>query len=287
MHCSKEFVRYELVGDGRVRAIFSDGSDDFGDLLVGADASNSRVRRQYLPTIQRYEVGVLNIAGRYPLTPATERALPTALTDGSLNNVVPPHSDWMFASAWRSAHSTSADDNYVVWAYVAARTTYPADIDTLDGAALRDLVLNRIHRWSALLRTLVQNSDAATLARVPLRSMPQLAAWPATQITLIGDAIHNMTPMAGIGANTALLDAATLTRALVESRERSAPTEAAVGAYEEAMRAYANRAVALSAKNSLRAASPDQLSRFAFRTALRVAGVVPPFRRRMFASANK
>ena len=47
----------------------TDGGTAEGDLVVGADGSNSRVRHQYLPHLRRLELGVLNIAGR--VLPAT------------------------------------------------------------------------------------------------------------------------------------------------------------------------------------------------------------------------
>ena len=46
LHTGAEFVDYEVMSDGRVRADFADGSTASGDLLVGADGANSRVRRQ-------------------------------------------------------------------------------------------------------------------------------------------------------------------------------------------------------------------------------------------------
>jgi 2-polyprenyl-6-methoxyphenol hydroxylase-like FAD-dependent oxidoreductase len=63
VHWDKTFVRYELRSDG-VRAYFADGTHADGDVLVGADGSNSRVRHQRLPDLQRQDLGILNIAGR-------------------------------------------------------------------------------------------------------------------------------------------------------------------------------------------------------------------------------
>ncbi|MDT7670996.1 MAG: hypothetical protein QOC74_3779, partial [Pseudonocardiales bacterium] len=125
--------------------------------------------------------------------------------------------------------------------------------------------------------------DPGTVAPVPLRSMPPLHPWPASSVTLLGDAIHNMTPMAGIGANTALRDAGVLRRALIEVAAGRRALLDAVAGYEQEMRGYANRAIGMSLSNAERAASDARLPRLAFRTVLRVAQAVPPLKRAMFA----
>jgi len=99
----KKFIGYEHTNDNRVRAHYEDGSHAVGDLLIGADGSNSRVRGQYLPDLRRIDLGVLNIAGRYPLTPERALTLPADLIDGSPNSIVSPRSDWMFVSVWRES----------------------------------------------------------------------------------------------------------------------------------------------------------------------------------------
>ncbi|MFJ9351091.1 FAD-dependent monooxygenase [Streptomyces sp. NPDC101237] len=101
-------------------------------------------------------------------------------------------------------------------------------------------------------------------------------------MTLVGDAIHNMTPMAGVGANTALRDAAALRRALARGDWHR--LEQAVAGYEEEMRSYANPAVAASLRNARNAGKGARLPRTAFRTVLRVADRVPPVKRAVFPS---
>ncbi|MFC4585054.1 FAD-dependent oxidoreductase [Sphaerisporangium corydalis] len=276
----KEFTGYDQTDDGRVVAHFADGGHATGDLLVGADGSNSRVRRRRLPDLERLDVGVLNIAGRHPLTEQSALGLPATLIDGSVNNIVPPGPGWMFASAWRTT-GEGADRGSVVWAYAAARHTYPPDVLDLDGHGLRDLVLDRIEGWAPALRGLVAGSDLGTLAPVELRSMPVLKPWPSGTVTLLGDAIHNMTPMAGIGANTALRDADALRRALVQAGPGRHALVGAVAGYEQEMRAYANQALALSLRNARNAGSDARLPRHAFRAMLRLTRGVATIKRAM------
>jgi hypothetical protein len=60
-----------------------------------------------------------------------------------------------------------------------------------------------------------------------------------------------------------------------------------VDAYERRMRQYANEALATSTRNTRTATSTGRLPRLAFRTALRIAGAVPPVHRAMPASPRR
>jgi 2-polyprenyl-6-methoxyphenol hydroxylase-like FAD-dependent oxidoreductase len=273
---------YEHGPGGRVEVRCADGSLMTADLLVGADGSNSRVRAQLLPSLERQDLAILNIAGRAPLTPELASLLPDSLVDGSVNNIVPPGPGWMFLSTWGADGPGPAAGRYIVWAWAAHRSTYPADVADRAPQQLHDLVSARISGWAPALRHLIAGTDPATLAAVALRTMPTLDPWAPSAVTLLGDAIHNMTPMAGIGANTALRDAGQLRQALLVPGAQG--TIARVGSYEEQMRRYANQALALSTRNARGAAVTGRLPRLAFRTLLRAAEAAPPVKRRMFGA---
>lgn len=275
----KVFTHYEQLSSGGVRAHFTDGSSEEGDLLVGADAGHSKVRKQRFPEVDRVDLGIVTIAGRYILTKERIRELPAALSDGSLNNIVPSGKGWMFVSAWHSRAATSnagaEQDHYVVWAYVLPKGTHPADPTSLAATELQRIALEGAKGWSPHLETIIRDADLSTIACVPLKSMPHLEAWEPSNVTLMGDAIHSMTPMGGNGANTALRDAEAITDVL-SSLKAGGDVKSAVGVYENRMREYANSAVGLSRRNAENASSGQMLPRFAFRTLLRVAQKFPP-----------
>jgi 2-polyprenyl-6-methoxyphenol hydroxylase-like FAD-dependent oxidoreductase len=123
----------------------------------------------------------------------------------------------------------------------------------------------------------VAGSDPATVNAFHVKSAAPVSPWPTGRVTLLGDAIHNMTPMAGVGANTALRDAQLLRRNLTGGL----PLIPALAAYEKEMLDYGFAAVRQSLRNARRAAHSSGLSRAAFRTTLRVTAAVPPMRRAM------
>lgn len=226
-----------------------------------------------------------------PLTPDIVEQLPATLIDGAVNNIVPPGPGWMFVSTWHNGQPGSLDGDHsgprvpapeysAVWAWAAHRDTYPTGVNDLTPPQLRDLVAARIAGWAPALRHLIAATDPATVAPVRLRTMPTLRPWQPSTVTLIGDAIHNMTPMAGIGANTALRDADHLRQQLLASGSPDLTTR--VGAYEHHMRDHANRALSLSTKNAQNAAVTARLPRLAFRTVLRIAEALPPVKRKLF-----
>ena len=82
---------------------------------------------------------------------------------------------------------------------------------------------------------------------------------PTTAVTLLGDAIHAMSPAGGVGANTALRDAATLADALNKAAH-GRPLVTAVRDYETAMIDYGFAAVRASADNGHRFLGQNPLS---------------------------
>jgi 2-polyprenyl-6-methoxyphenol hydroxylase-like FAD-dependent oxidoreductase len=281
----KRFDRYEDLPRRQVRARFADGTHADGDLLVGADGSNSRVRQQRLPDVHRQDLGIVNIAGSTPLTAALAGLLPDTLTDGSVNNVLPTGPGWMFLATWRAPECRGAartGRDQVVWAWVGGRSSYPPGVEQLPGEVLQRLVTDRVHGWAPALRGLVADTDPCTIAPVTLRTMPTLPHWPASTVTLLGDAIHSMTPMGGVGANTALRDADTLRRALTGYTTGQHPLPQAIAEYEHRMRGYANDALSVSTRNARNAASDKRLPRLGFRVLLRAAEAVPPLKRAVF-----
>jgi 2-polyprenyl-6-methoxyphenol hydroxylase-like FAD-dependent oxidoreductase len=284
----KAFTRYETTTDGRVTAHFADGTTATADVLIGADGANSRVRGQLLPHAERIDTGVLAIAGKHRIDGST---LPPALTR-DVNIVVPAGRGFLFTAVWHPDRRTVASgapagfllDNatpYTFWAYADATAAFPDGADGFDGAHLRTLVLDRIAAWAPELRELVGGSDPETVNAVRIRSATPVGAWQTGPVTLLGDAIHNMTPMAGVGANTALRDADLLRRRLTAVAAGSEHLVPALAEYERQMRVYGFAAVRQSLRNARQAASANRIGRGAFRTLLRTVGAVPPVRRRM------
>jgi 2-polyprenyl-6-methoxyphenol hydroxylase-like FAD-dependent oxidoreductase len=96
---------------------------------------------------------------------------------------------------------------------------------------------------------------------------------------LLGDAIHNMTPFRGMGANTALRDAAALREALVAVSCGKQALLPALAGYERDMLEHGFAAVRSSLANMRRMHARSPLSRFATRSMLRAADAFPPLQR--------
>ncbi|WP_051581455.1 FAD-dependent oxidoreductase [Pseudonocardia acaciae] len=304
LHFGKEFERYEHAADGRVTAHFADGTSVTGDVLVGADGVNSRVRRQYLPHAGRVATEGVGVGGKLTLDPHTRAWLPSRIA-GGLNFVVAPEHALFTAIFARRATSQDAmreldaevraagldpdlllrgaeDVDYVLWAFITHRDTFGADAEALPAEALRERILAVTGGWHPDLRRVISDTDPATVSLFGFRSSVPVPPWPSGPVVLIGDAIHSMPPTGGIGGNTALRDAQHLSRALasVHRGERALPD--AVREFEARMRDYAFAAVRHSMRNHDLAVTSGRLRRLGFRAFLRACALLPPMRRRAF-----
>jgi 2-polyprenyl-6-methoxyphenol hydroxylase-like FAD-dependent oxidoreductase len=110
--------------------------------------------------------------------------------------------------------------------------------------------------------------------------------WQTTNVTLIGDAIHTMTPGRGVGANTALRDARLLGVNLIAARDGSLPILAAIRAYETEMIDYGFDAVKKSRKQ-MTASNPIHIPVIGramlagMRTTMRIINHIPPVKNGM------
>ncbi len=305
LHLDKEFTRYERAADGTITCHFADGTTATADVLVGADGANSRVCRQYLPQARRIDTGIRAIAGKLPLTDETRKLLPDRLQAGA-NNVLPPSGCGMFiaphdlagsllstgngvggndATAEHGAHFDNTT-SYVMWAYAANRGKYPCsddELSMLDGSGLRELAGRQIAGWHPGLRRMVAETPMETVTLLPIRTSVAVKQWETTNITVLGDAIHSMTPFRGIGANTALRDAQSLARNLIAAAEGRQELVAAIRDYETQMIDYGFDAVRLSLRTAEQTISNNWIGRSMFKAALRLFAVVPPLKRKVFA----
>jgi 2-polyprenyl-6-methoxyphenol hydroxylase-like FAD-dependent oxidoreductase len=298
LHYDKEFVRYERNTDGTVTCFFADGTTATGDVLVAADGGNSRVRQQYLPHAERVDTGIVTVAGKFPLTDETRKLLPPRLVVGP-NNVLPPKGCGMFAAPHDMAEGHNDEtfeydkvlfDNtgsYVMWAFAASTERYPANVSELDGAGLRDMVGGMIESWHPGLRTLVARSPGEAVSLLPIKTSVPMKQWETTNITLVGDAIHSMTPFGGIGANTALRDAQLLARNLISAAARDRDMLDALRDYEHRMVDYGFAAVRSSLRSANLSVSEARVGRVMFKTILRICSAVPPLKRKIFSGQGK
>lgn len=286
VHYGKVFTRYEQNPDGTVTAFFADGTAATGDVLVAADGTRSAVRRQFLPHAEIADTGVTAIATKTALTPKT-RAL---LTDEVLNglslifgtrgmigmlHVMKFHSD---------AYQARDYINLNVW---SSHEHFPADTAKQRGPELIATALRAAGNWHPNLRKLIELSDPDAAFSLRIATSAPVDPWPATNITLLGDAIHTMTPGQGVGANTALRDAALLRHELTAAARGDKALLTAIGDYDAEMLPYGAARVAESLDNNgtdgrdpLYKPVTGRLALFAARSFFSVTDKVPALRRK-------
>ncbi|HEY2038608.1 MAG TPA: FAD-dependent monooxygenase, partial [Edaphobacter sp.] len=113
-----------------------------------------------------------------------------------------------------------------------------------------------------------------------------------SNVTVLGDAVHTMTPGRGVGANTALEDAALLCKRLVEVRDGEKEMLDALRAYEAQMLQYSRVAV-LESRKQMDARDPihrpvlGRVLLALMRTSMRIVNAIPALKNKMRDSQLK
>jgi salicylate hydroxylase len=266
VHFNKIFTHYEQTADGKVTAFFADGTYASGDVLVAADGSRSRVRKQFLPQSEPVPTGVVAIMGKLALTAEVRRLLIPGQLD-TATSILGSKGHAMFVALHDLGNRPmagareigSADDapvqahpgllfdnrsDYLFWAFIARKGKYHTPLDPQqDGMALQQIALKMIEGWHPRVRQLVHASDPSTIICKPLYTSLPIRHWTTQRITLLGDAIHSMPPTRGIGGNTALRDAQLLCEQLMAAARGERSLLQAIHGYEVEMIKYGFAAV--------------------------------------------
>ncbi|MEV4314990.1 FAD-dependent monooxygenase [Actinocrispum sp. NPDC049592] len=253
---NSEFRRYDTGPAGRLRAHFADGAGEDADLIVGADGADSAVRGQLVPDAGFDDFG-RSIYGRTPLTPALTDRIPPDFLHGMARakddrgrtlgaarfTAIEP---FPRATARLAPHvRLTATGDYLRWTLslreeglVGARRFWGST-----GPALQAIAEDLVATWHPGLRAIIDNADAEATYPFGIFCARPVQRWSQPGVTLLGDAIHTMTPGRGEGANTALRDAALLTARLADVAAGRSALSTAIAAYETEMLRYGFEAV--------------------------------------------
>ncbi|CAG8458408.1 3396_t:CDS:2 [Dentiscutata erythropus] len=252
----KKCIGYEESEDG-VWVLFEDGTKEFGDLLIGADGINSPIRKQKVPNLEIFNLGVTSI---------------------DVDIAVPKHLADKFAALYSNALmqkslGRNGDSTFSLMRLIPIdQSDEPLDDDNPESvikhAILRIKQLRPPCELTDLLIelfSLVPYSDPGKKnlfrtynppRRRPLRDIDPLSVppWKDDRIVLLGDAAHAMNPILGLGANNALQDAELLTKELLKC-ENDDLIEC-IRRYNKQMRARASKDVQSSRTTVLRQKTP-------------------------------
>ncbi len=253
VHFAHAIDHYQVLPDGRVQVLFAHGDRVHCDVLVGADGVNSAIRSQLAPAAAPDDTGSICVYGKTRLPQGDETMLRGGTSVVFADGCAAVLEDMRFrADLPARAASTvprcrlSPPDDYFYWALIGPRSRFA--LDSLSAVAPRlPAALEQVARhWHPALQRLLYETPPSAVAALPVRRGRPDVPLPAGPVTLLGDAIHAMSPAGGAGANTALKGAGALAALLAEHAGSGRGVRHAVARYAEQMRVWATGAVAAS-----------------------------------------
>lgn len=237
---SHHVTGYELTSSG-VRALFADGTkSEEGEMLVGGEGIHSAVAQQVSRgAIRVFDTGARGIHGQAP-APAFR-----GLGEGVWRVQDPGEGGVAIITNVRPNDLEDPDVRYG-WTMTAKPGVIraPKDDYSIVGKIAAEIAKGKTANWHRKFQPLFDQMEEAEAAfwKITISDPRGVPEWEnERRVTVIGDAVHAMTPAGGNGANTAVRDSALLGRLLVEAKGKA--EEGLTKRYEQQMRVYGSEMV--------------------------------------------
>ncbi|KLO14148.1 2-polyprenyl-6-methoxyphenol hydroxylase [Schizopora paradoxa] len=248
----KNFRSYTITPTG-VIAHFADGtSSSEGSLLVGADGIYSHVAQQLIgAACTPRDTGARMIYGKTPLIEGLEEKLHPAMNQGLFIAIDKDNEGGqlnLFLEIMRFKHE-GAPQNYIYWVLGAYPEALGVTAEELSKMSVEEAVALSKHvsrEWNPLIKPVLeyQAAEQSAVLNMTTSHPTSLPVWPTeARVTVLGDAIHQMPPTGGSGANTALQGAALLVKYLSEGGGEAGWTKETIEGYENSLRGFAQEIV--------------------------------------------
>jgi len=209
----RTFSHFIYENEKAIAAVFSNGEVEYGDIFVGADGGNSKVRDLTVGKVKFTPIGVKEVVGVTSNTKKKSKSTPNAFikfqnkTNGLAFGMIP----------------TTGNE------YVWFMQYDPSISDVMHGTPeeLKSFCLKLLKGFPTAVTDLLEGNDFASTYVWNTRDFDLLPTFHKGNVVLVGDAAHLALPFTSAGTTNAIIDAEVLTQSL-----ESYPD------YEEAFRNY-------------------------------------------------
>ncbi|MBL7881622.1 FAD-dependent oxidoreductase [Chryseobacterium gambrini] len=219
-----QFISMEKDGEGW-KLHFKNGKSYYADIVIGADGANSKIR-SYLTDIKPVYSGVTMVEGNIYNAEINAPKL-WKLVNGGKIFALDLHQSLLF--------STKGDGTLTFYTGCKTDENWVKDsgIDFDNKEQVFNWFKKEFSLWSKDFHELFESDEISIIPRPQYHYPPDQKWETSTNLTLLGDSAHRMTPYAGEGVNMAMQDAFELAENLTDNNFKDA--KSAFSNYEKSM----------------------------------------------------